>query len=133
MTGIRPPGRGKEIDAHSAVIRINTAPLSPRFAPHAGSRTTWRVMASPHAMSDWRFTEQRLFGNVTTLVVCDRPYVYSCQNVLYASRKPSWHGINPSFYAAVRRQTDKRKRAIPLTGVVAVAVAMRVCRVVTTT
>ena len=35
--------------------------------------------------------------------------------------------INPRFYEMVRRQTDKRKNAIPLTGVVAVAVAMRSC------
>lgn len=61
------------------------------------------------------------------LALCDRPFVYSCQNVLYASIKPRWHGINPIFYAAVRRQTDKRKQALPLTGVVAVALATRLC------
>eukprot|EP00966_Prymnesium_polylepis_P068360 1588130-Prymnesium_polylepis.1 len=66
--------------------------------------------------------------STTMLVVCDRPYVYSCQNVLFATRKPRWHNINPIFYAAVRRQTARRKQAIPLTGVVAVAAATRLCR-----
>ena len=37
-------------------------------------------------------------------------------------------GINPLFYAAVRRATDRRKNAIPLTGVTAVAIATRMCR-----
>ena len=66
-----------------------------------GGRTTWRVMASPHAASDYRFAEQARFPNETMLVVCDRPYVYSCQNVHYATPKPHMHGINPRFYAQV--------------------------------
>ena len=68
-----------------------------------------------------------MYPNQTMLVLCDRPYVYSCQNVLFARRKPQLHNINPRFYERVRRHTDKRKNAIPLTGVVAVAVAMRSC------
>jgi len=117
---------GREIDAHSAVIRVNSAPVSRHYAPKAGRRTTWRVMASPHAASDYHFAEQARFPNETMLVVCDRPYVYSCQNVLYATPKPHMHGINPRFYAQVRRHTGKS--VIPLTGVVAVAIAIRSCR-----
>lgn len=86
------------------------------------------MFASPHAKSDFNFHEEKKFPfNQTKLVVCDRPYVYSCQNVLFATRKLKWHGINPIFYAAVRRQTDRRKHAIPLTGLVAVAIATRLC------
>lgn len=40
------------------------------------------------------------------------------------------HACACSFYERVRRHTDKRKHAIPLTGVVAVAVAMRSCEMV---
>ena len=47
-----------------------------------------------------------------------------------SQHKPLMHNINPRFYEAVRRQTDKRRHAIPLTGVVAVAVAMRACATV---
>ena len=121
---------GREIDMHDAVIRVNAAPTMRKFDSHAGARTTWRVFSSPHADSDFKFKEQDLFPNTTMLVVCDRPYVYSCQNVLFANRKPLMHGISPIFYAAVRRHTDKRKHAIPLTGVVAVAIAIRSCRTV---
>lgn len=60
-------------------------------------------------------------------MLCDRPYVYSCQNVLFATPKPNLHGVNPRFYESVRKHTDARKTAIPLTGVVAVAAAMRSC------
>lgn len=118
---------GSEIDAHSAVWRINGGRAHPDFAAVAGMRTTIRVFSSPHAASDWSFKEQQLYPNTTVLVVCDRPFVYSCQNVLYATPKPTWHGINPIFYAAVRRTVDKRKGAIPLTGVTAVALAARMC------
>ena len=62
------------------------------------------MFASPHAASDYHFHEEKKFPkSQTTLVVCDRPYVYSCQNVLFATRKLKWHNINPIFYAAVRR------------------------------
>lgn len=118
---------GREIDAHAAVIRVNSAPLSSTFAPMVGSRTTWRLFSSPHAASDFSFHEERMYPNQTMLVLCDRPYVYSCQNVLFARRKPNLHNINPRFYERVRRNTDTRKHAIPLTGVVAVAAAIRSC------
>ena len=100
---------GAEIDAHAAVFRVNSAPVT-RYAKYAGARTTVRVIASPHAASGTRFHEEACFPNATVYVVCDRPFVYSCHNVLYASRKPRWHQINPFFYAAVRRHTDKRVR-----------------------
>mmetsp|Transcript_39621 Transcript_39621/g.84382 ORF Transcript_39621/g.84382 Transcript_39621/m.84382 type:complete len:267 (+) Transcript_39621:87-887(+) len=121
---------GAEIDDHDAVIRINSAPASSRFGRFTGVRTTWRVMASPHAASDWRFTEQARFPNETMLVVCDRPYVYSCQNVLFATWKQRMHAVNPLFYQQVRKHTGKS--VIPLTGVVAVAIAMRSCKNVDT-
>ena len=126
---------GKEIDAHHAVFRVNGAPLGSHYANGGmksyadvvGTRTTWRLFSSPHAASDYGFHEERAYPNQTMLVLCDRPYVYSCQNVLFARPKPYLHGINPRFYEAVRKHTDKRKSAIPLTGVVAVAIAMRSC------
>ena len=40
------------------------------------------------------------------------------------------HNINPRFYEAVRKQADARKHAIPLSGVVAVAAALRSCAAV---
>ena len=59
-----------------------------------------------------------------TLVTCA---CAACQNVLFARPREHMHNVNPIFYAAVRRTTDKRKKAIPLTGVVAVAAAIRMC------
>ena len=118
---------GKEIDRHDAVIRVNGAPLGEQYKPFAGSKTTWRLFSSPHASSDYSFHEERQYPNQTMLVLCDRPYVYSCQNVMFAKRKPNLHNVNPRFYEAVRKLTDKRKNAIPLTGVVAVALAIRAC------
>ena len=119
---------GKEIDSHDAVIRVNGAPLGgDTWGPIVGSRVTWRMFASPHAASDFSFHEERQYPNQTLVALCDRPYVYSCQNVMFARRKPFVHGINPRFYEAVRRHTDARKHAIPLTGVVAVALAIRSC------
>ena len=94
---------GKEIDEHQSVIRINGAPLNSRFASHTGMKTTVRFFASPHAASDFRFHEEKQYIDETVFVVCDRPFVYSCQNVLFARRKDRWHNINPVFYAAVRR------------------------------
>ena len=123
---------GKEIDEHQAVFRVNSAPTA-RYEQHTGRRTTWRVVASPHAASDYRFHEQAQYPDETMIVVCDRPYVYSCQHVLFKSAKRRMHALNPIFYAHVRKQTSLRRdqsRTIPLTGVVAVAVAMRVCRTV---
>ncbi len=118
---------GAEIDAHDAVFRVNTAPVGGKWSGIAGARTTWRFVASPHAASGFQFHEQAYYPNTSMVAVCDRGFVYSCQNVLYATRKPLFHGLNPIFYAAVRRHVDARKRGIPLTGLVAVAAAMRSC------
>lgn len=118
---------GAEIDAHTAVWRVNSGVVRPGLASVAGMRTTIRVVASPHAASGWSFKEEQIFPNTTFLVLCDRPFVYSCQHVLFANRKPNWHEVNPVFYAAVRRVVDQRKHAIPLTGVAAVALATRMC------
>ena len=93
---------GAEIDAHDAVLRVNAAPLPPKLRAHTGSRTTWRVFSSPHAASDFRFKEQEQYPDTPLVVVCDRPFVYSCQNVMFGTRKPLMHGVSPIFYAAVR-------------------------------
>tara|TARA_B110001452_G_scaffold72825_1_gene58907 strand:+ start:1099 stop:1797 length:699 start_codon:yes stop_codon:yes gene_type:complete len=93
---------GAEIDAHDAVLRVNGAPLPPKLRAHTGSRTTWRVLSSPHAASDFRFKEQEQYPDTPLVVVCDRPFVYSCQNVMFGTRKPLMHGVSPIFYAAVR-------------------------------
>ena len=121
---------GAEIDAHDAVIRVNGAPVGPLHRTTVGDRTTWRVYASPRPASDTRFIDE---AGDTLLVLCNREYIYSCQNVMYSDSKARVHGINPRFYESVRRQVyGKRYRhshvlKVPLTGVVAVAIALRSC------
>lgn len=94
---------GAEIDAHDAVLRVNHAPLAHAkegepYVPHAGKRTTWRVVTSRWFAEAAKDPEQRL------LVLCDRPFLYSCQNLLFeAGPKPNAHNINPRFYAAMRQ------------------------------
>ena len=44
------------------------------------------------------------------IVVCDRPYVYSCQHVLFKSAKPRMHALNPIFYAQARSCTFGQRR-----------------------
>ena len=116
---------GAEIDAHEAVLRVNHAPaphtpLGQKYVAHAGTRTTWRVVTSR-----W-FDEEKKDPTQRLLVVCDRPFVYSCQNLLFESGpKPLAHSVNPRFYAAVRRHTGDSQ--IPLAGLVAAALAMRSC------
>ena len=124
---------GPEIDAHDAVIRVNGAPLSSSYSAMVGARTTWRVFASPRAVSATKFKEEDTYPNESLIVLCNREYVYSCQHVLFADRKPRVHGLNPRFYESVQRQVHgKRHRhapvvKVPLTGIVAVAVAMKSC------
>lgn len=100
---------GAEIDAHDAVWRINGAPGQAEWRAYAGMKTTVRVFASPHASPAGGFKEEALFPNTTFLTVCDRSYIYSCQNLMFDQPKPRWHNINPIFYHAVRRETDRRK------------------------
>ena len=82
---------GAEIDAHDAVIRVNGAPLGPLHSTTVGDRTTWRVYASPRSASATRFIDET--GD-TLLVLCNREYIYSCQNVMYSESKPHVHGLN---------------------------------------
>ena len=100
---------GNEIDAHDAVFRVNHAPVpsSPegqKYVKHAGAKTTWRI-----ATSRW-FDEEKKDPAQTILALCDRPFIYSCQNLLFESGpKPRIHNVNPLFYAAVRRHTGDSK------------------------
>ena len=100
---------GNEIDAHDAVFRVNHAPVpsSPegqKYVKHAGAKTTWRI-----ATSRW-FDEEKKDPAQTILAMCDRPFIYSCQNLLFESGpKPRIHNVNPLFYAAVRRHTGDSK------------------------
>lgn len=114
---------GAEIDAHDAVFRLQhqDAHMTAARRPATGSRTTWWVVASR-----WTSLATRLdrHSSEHVLVVCDRPFVYSCQNLLHERRWARVHMLNPLFYAAVQQLTGGR---IPLTGVVAVAVATRLC------
>jgi hypothetical protein len=116
---------GAEIDAHDAVIRVNHAPVAhaaagAKYVPHAGRRTTWRLVTSRWRDEQAKDPMQRL------LVLCDRPYIYSCQNLLFGDGKqPLAHNINPLFYGAVRSYAGNSR--IPLAGLVAAAVARRSC------
>ena len=116
---------GDEIDAHDAVFRVNHAPVpsSPegqKYVKHAGAKTTWRIVTSR-----W-FDEEKKDPSQTILALCDRPFIYSCQNLLFESGpKPRIHNVNPLFYAAVRRHTGDSK--IPLAGLVAAAIALKAC------
>ena len=119
---------GAEIDAHDAVFRVNHAPAPStpeghKHVAYAGSRTTWRVVTSR-----W-FDEEKRNPTQTLLVVCDRPFIYSCQNILFENGpKPLAHSVNPLFYGAVRRHTGASK--IPLAGLVAAAIAVSSCQTV---
>ena len=116
---------GAEIDAHDAVFRVNHAPVPTLsegqvFIPFAGRKTTWRVVTSL-----W-FKERKKDPSARLLVLCDRPFIYSCHNYLFETgRIPRAHLVNPRFYAAVRERVGRSK--IPLAGVVTAAIALRSC------
>lgn len=109
---------GALVDAHDLVFRVNHAPTT-GYEPHVGNKTDYHVSAS-HWMREKKEHPSRSF-----LVVCDRPYVYSCQNAMFATRRPGVQMINPLFYREVRTFAGDSK--IPLTGFVAVSLALRLC------
>jgi hypothetical protein len=121
---------GEEIDRHEAVLRINHAPAphsaaGQKLVQYSGTRTTWRVVTSRWFDEERRDPAQRL------LVLCDRPFVYSCQNLLFENGpKALAHNINPRFYARVREFMGASK--IPLAGLVTTAIAMASCERVDT-
>ena len=110
---------GKEIDSHEAVFRVNYFHLKSKYS---GTKTTWSVLASPSYIS---FKAK----SYKTAVLCNRPYIYSCHNILFNTLKPTYHMINPIFYEYVYNKTNRKKK-IPLTGTVAVYFAMKLCKVV---
>ena len=116
---------GHEIDQHDAVFRVNHAPPpqqsgGKQLVPWTGERTTWRIVTSR-----W-FDEAKRDPSQRILAVCDRPFIYSCQNILFENGPVRLvHNVNPRFYAAVRRQAGKSR--IPLAGLVATGLALRTC------
>ena len=114
------------------MIRVNHAPVAHsaaglKYARWAGSKTTWRVVTS-----QW-FREEKRDPTARILAVCDRAFVYSCQNLLMGNPgslsvgpNPRVHSVNPRFYGQVRALVGRSQ--IPLAGHVAVAVAQRSCR-----
>ena len=121
---------GAEIDSHDAVFRVNHAPPPhfPEGQKHiriAGSKTTWRIVTSRWFDEARRDPEQRL------LVLCDRPFLYSCQNILFETGpKALAHPVNPRFYGAVQSFAGASK--IPLAGLVTAAIAVKICDSVST-
>lgn len=78
--------------------------------------------------SRW-FDEEKKEPQQRLLVVCDRPFIYSCQNILFENGpKPLAHSVNPLFYGMVRRHAGDSK--IPLAGLVTAAIAMASCETV---
>lgn len=109
---------GAIIDKHDLVFRVNHAPTK-GYEAHVGNRTDYHVSSS-HWMREWKENPTQVF-----FVVCDRPYVYSCQNILFSEQRPGIHLVNPLFYRQVRELTGDSK--IPLTGFVAISLALRIC------
>ena len=129
---VRTRSLGREIDGmHEAVLRVNHAPVAPDYADAIGTRTTLRVVTSNWHVEAKRDPSERL------LVICDLPYVpYSCHHRLLRSGPQSRaHALNPRLYCAMHRlvsahgvrSTSAAHGRIPLTGVVAEAVALRLC------
>jgi hypothetical protein len=114
---------GKRIDSHDAIFRVNHAPVA-AFAQYVGTRTTFHVTSS-HWKRELIAHPRRRF-----LVVCDRPFVYSCQNLLFAKRYQNIQLINPLFYRNVSNFAGHSK--IPLTGFVAIFAALTLCTTVNT-
>jgi len=116
---------GAEIDSHEAVIRANAAPVGGRHRPWTGSRSTWRVFSSAY----WKGHYSHSGPHEQFLVVCDRPYVYSCQYHLFERHDlfPRAHAVNPVFYGLARQQVGVPTALIPTTGLLAVAAAVHAC------
>ena len=110
---------GTDIDSNDAVFRVNHSPVK-MFSAFVGSKTTYHVSSS-HWIRELRLHPHRNF-----LVVCDRPFVYSCQNVMFREVRQNVQLVNPIFYKNVSHFTGRSK--IPLTGIVAVFIALSMCQ-----
>ena len=113
---------GAEIDAHDAVLRVNEAPIWANLSDRIGAKTTWYI----DSFAAWR----NAYGGgvresevIESLVICDRPFLNECHRALIDH--PHAHAINPLFYFDIRQHAGYSR--IPLTGLLAVAVAMRSC------
>ena len=105
------------IDAHDTVFRVNDF----RLNSFSGKKTTYNLYASP--------TYSVLKGNYTVLSLCNLPWVYSCQNILHSKKYSNIHMINPRFYEHVHNISGRKKK-IPLTGIVAIHIALELCETV---
>lgn len=103
-----------KIDSHETVFRVNDFKIN-KFS---GKKITYNLYASP--------TYKYLRGNYTVLSLCNLPWVYSCQNILHSKKYTNIHMINPRFYEHVHNESGRRKK-IPLTGIVAIHVALEMC------
>ena len=82
---------GSEIDSHSAVFRANTAPVGGRWRRFTGTRVDWRVFSSAYWKGHYSHSE----APTQFLVVCDRPYVYSCQYHLFERHHRTSPALKP--------------------------------------
>ena len=71
-----------------------------RFSKFTGTRTTWRVFSSAYWKGHYSHSE----APTQFLVVCDRPYIYSCHYHLFDKHDlyPRAHAVNPTFYDQVQ-------------------------------
>ena len=134
---LRHSGLGAAIDRHTAVFRINLAPVA-GFEADVGRHTTfrvathypWRILASSHRPS-------LTAGGVILLLYCHNTYVGKCHGDVL---KPQWwmQGakpllLNPLLAAAMMngRPQIRPKNPAPSSGLIAVAAAFNMCGNVT--
>jgi hypothetical protein len=127
---------GREIDAHNAVFRINHASVF-RFERDVGSRVTFRVMTH----YQWRIAMRGmrpslLRKGVLPILYCHNPWFGKCfQDALVVQRwmlgrRPMI--TNPRLAGTVMRLAESAKRRkVPTTGMVSVALALNMCDNVT--
>ena len=123
--------RGRLIDAHDWVFRVNDAPVA-GYERFVGARTTYRVWGSiplPWRRADWNES------NATTLLIYCQPskWLSQCWTSIPTHPHPR---ISPLLWHRVRtrvREKTQRSRVgtFPSTGLVAIWVALRLCERVT--